>query len=71
MIHAIFVRTKNDFKNALGIGRKYGLRRFVMELKIGTAAPDFVVEDWQGRRVSLEEIKGQKNLFIVFNRGFV
>jgi peroxiredoxin len=34
-------------------------------------APDFTLEDFNGQSVTLSEYKGQKNIFLVFNRGFL
>jgi peroxiredoxin len=33
-------------------------------------APDFAVEDFTGRLVRLSDYRGQKNVVLVFNRGF-
>lgn len=41
-----------------------------MEIGIGQKAPDFTVADWQGNAFILSGYLGQKNLFLVFNRGF-
>ena len=35
------------------------------------AAPDFTLEDFQGQPVSLSGFRGQKNVVLVFNRGFM
>lgn len=42
-----------------------------MEIEIGQKAPDFSIPDWEGNEFSLSNYLGQKNLFLVFNRGFV
>ena len=34
-------------------------------------ASDFTLEDFNGQPVTLSEYKGQKNIFLVFNRGFL
>lgn len=34
------------------------------------AAPDFTLPDPQGQPVSLADFKGQKNVVLVFTRGF-
>ena len=34
-------------------------------------APDFTLEDFTGQPVTLSEYEGQKNVFLVFNRGFL
>jgi peroxiredoxin len=36
-----------------------------------TTAPDFTLDDFQGRPVSLADFRGQKNVVLVFNRGFM
>jgi peroxiredoxin len=33
-------------------------------------APDFTMNDAEGRAVRLSEYKGKKNVMLVFNRGF-
>jgi peroxiredoxin len=33
-------------------------------------APDFSVEDSDGRTIRLADFKGKKNVVLVFNRGF-
>lgn len=34
-------------------------------------APDFTLEDYQGKSVSLSDFAGEKNVVLVLNRGFV
>ncbi|MFA5055195.1 MAG: redoxin domain-containing protein [Dehalococcoidia bacterium] len=34
-------------------------------------APDFELADSEGRKVRLSSYKGDKNLVLIFNRGFV
>ena len=34
-------------------------------------APDFTLTDLDGNEVSLSDFRGQKHVFVVFNRGFV
>ena len=36
-----------------------------------TAAPDFTLDDFQGQPVSLASFRGQRNVVLVFNRGFM
>ncbi len=42
-----------------------------MIIKLGKAAPDFSILDWQEKEFTLSSYRGQKNIFLVFNRGFV
>ena len=41
-----------------------------MSLKINDVAPNFSLADAHGNQVSLESYRGEKNVFLVFNRGF-
>lgn len=34
-------------------------------------APDFTLEDYQGRTIRLSQFRNEKNVLLVFNRGFV
>ena len=34
-------------------------------------APDFELDDSEGRKVRLSSYKGDKNVVLIFNRGFV
>ena len=36
-----------------------------------TTAPDFTLDDFQGEPVSLAGFRDQKNVVLVFNRGFM
>jgi len=36
-----------------------------------TLAPDFAATDSEGRTIRLSDYKGKRNVFLVFNRGFV
>ncbi len=38
-------------------------------LSVGVLAPDFELEDYQGRRVRLSDFRGRANVVLVFNRG--
>jgi len=40
------------------------------KVKIDLPAPDFKLADYQGRKVTLSEFKGDKCVLLVFNRGF-
>lgn len=39
-------------------------------VELNTPAPDFTLDDFNGRSVSLSDYKGSKNVLVVFNRGF-
>jgi peroxiredoxin len=41
------------------------------QVKLNTPAPDFELEDFQGQKMRLADYRGQKNVLLVFNRGFV
>lgn len=39
-------------------------------VEINTPAPDFTLDDFTGRSVSLADFADNKNILVVFNRGF-
>jgi cytochrome oxidase Cu insertion factor (SCO1/SenC/PrrC family) len=39
-------------------------------VKIGALAPDFTLEDMDGRRVTLSQFRGKKKVVLVFYRGY-
>lgn len=41
------------------------------EVAEGKAAPDFELADSEGRQVRLSNYRGMRNVFLVFNRGFL
>ena len=41
------------------------------KVALDTPAPDFTLDDFQGVSVRLSDLKGQSNVLLVFNRGFV
>ncbi len=41
------------------------------KVELNTHAPEFTVLDFNGSNVSLSDFAGQKNVLVVFNRGFV
>jgi peroxiredoxin Q/BCP len=42
-----------------------------MSIDLNHVAPDFEASDWKGESFKLSEFKGKKNVFLIFNRGFV
>ena len=40
-------------------------------LLVNTDAPEFVLDDFNGMKVSLSDYKNKKNVLLVFNRGFM
>ena len=38
---------------------------------LNATAPDFPLDDFQGRTVRLSDYRGQKHILLVFNRGFI
>lgn len=41
------------------------------QIQLNTPAPDFALEDFSGNLVRLSDYRGKKNVFLVFNRGFM
>ena len=39
-------------------------------VELNTPAPDFSLPDWQGKHVRLSDFQGNRNVVLVFNRGF-
>ena len=39
-------------------------------VELNTPAPDFTLTDFTGQTVQLSAFQGQKNVLLVFNRGF-
>jgi cytochrome oxidase Cu insertion factor (SCO1/SenC/PrrC family) len=39
-------------------------------VKVGQPAPDFTLENMDGRRVSLSDFRGKKSVVLVFYRGY-
>lgn len=40
------------------------------KVQVNTPAPDFELADFNGRSVRLSDFRGQKHVYLVFNRGF-
>jgi peroxiredoxin len=43
----------------------------VARVEINTPAPDFELEDFEGRKVRLSDFGGDRHVLLVFNRGFM
>lgn len=39
-------------------------------IELNAQAPDFTLNDFNGKRVSLSDFINKKNVLVVFNRGF-
>jgi peroxiredoxin len=39
-------------------------------IELDVPAPDFTLNDFEGKSVSLSHFAGRKNVLVVFNRGF-
>ena len=42
----------------------------VERVKIGQAAPDFILENVEGKAISLSDFRGKKAVILVFYRGY-
>ena len=40
-------------------------------VKIGTPAPEFRLENYLGHEIKLSDFRGEKNVVLVLNRGFI
>jgi len=40
------------------------------KVSINTPAPDFTLEDYEGKTVRLSDFKGKSNVILIFNRAF-
>ncbi len=40
------------------------------EVQIDAMAPDFALEDFEGRVIRLSDYRGARHVLLVFNRGF-
>ncbi len=40
------------------------------KIQPGEPAPDFQLNDWQGRPISLSQFRSNKRVLLVLNRGF-
>jgi len=41
------------------------------KVNLNTPAPDFSLKNFTGRNLALSDFKNEKNVLLVFNRGFV
>jgi peroxiredoxin len=43
----------------------------VSRVAVNTPAPDFELEDFNGRKVRLSDYRGDRHVLLIFNRGFM
>jgi len=43
----------------------------MQKVQVNEKAPDFVLNDFRGKEVSLSAYRNRKNVLLVFNRGFL
>ncbi len=41
------------------------------KVELNTEAPNFTLKDFNGNEISLADYRGEKNVVLVFNRGFM
>jgi len=41
------------------------------KVQINTTAPDFTLQDFEGKTVRLADYQGRKHVVLIFNRGFM
>ena len=44
---------------------------YVSNVELNKKAPDFEIDDYKGNKFKLSDFKGEANVLIVLNRGFV
>jgi peroxiredoxin len=65
------VRAKTEFRQCRQSTKAPIKKEFKMpKLHIGDEAPDFILNDINGKKVSLQSFRNIKNVLIVLNRGF-
>ena len=42
----------------------------LQRIKLGQAAPDFALEDMEGKNITLSDFRGMKTVVLVFYRGY-
>lgn len=71
---AVFLLALGAFSTSraqLGPKDKAGLEPTDLDrIQVGNRAPDFTLEDTDGRRVSLSDFQGKKTVILVFYRGY-
>jgi peroxiredoxin len=50
--------------------RKKG-EEMAKKVQINTTAPDFALQDFEGKTVRLSDYQGHKHVVLIFNRGFL
>ena len=68
----LFIFSVVDASAFAQLGTKDGAKLPATDLervKVGQAAPDFSLEDMTGKRISLSDFRGKKNVVLVFYRG--
>jgi len=69
----IFLAVLNGAAASAQLGPKDGgdLRATEIErVKVGQAAPDFTLEDVDGKSITLSDFRGKKTVALVFYRGY-
>ena len=62
--------SKGQSKPAQPTAQKTATTARTAPVKVGEMAPDFTLEDQQGRKVTLSAAKGQAAVVLVFYRGY-
>lgn len=71
VIFALAILSASSAYGLLGPRDRAGLSPTDLErIKVGDRAPDFVLENMDGQRISLSDFRGKKNVVLVFNRGY-
>ena len=70
-LSSYFYKKRIEFKTIASIfSTKTKEVNVMAKVELNVKAPDFTLDDFNGKSVSLSDYKNKKNVMVVFNRGF-